>query len=96
MTYIWVFAGLTAGFFVLQVILLSKGKKAVVKSIPSVLLIAGLLFCLITYMGVLGPSSTSVMAENQSFAKFLAAHMIAGLAGCALGAIFTKMKHPKQ
>jgi len=96
MAYIWIFVGIAAGFFVLQSLLSNKIRNPVVKSIPAGLLILGLLFCLILYIGIGGPASASVIAENQSFAKFLSIHVAAALAGCAAGAVFAKIKHPGQ
>ncbi len=95
MGYYGVFFGIAAAFFVLQFLLSSKVKNAMVKSMPAAILIAGLLFCLIAYMNV-GVSSASVMAENQIFAGFLAVHIVIGLAGCMAGAIFARIKLQRE
>jgi len=89
--YYGVLIGIAAVFFVLQFLLSSKVKNTMVKSVPAAILMVGLLFCLITYMNV-GVSSTSVIAENQSFAGFFALHIAVAMAGCMAGAVFTKIK----
>ncbi len=91
MGYLWCYIGIAAAFFVLQFLLSSKVKITLVKNIPAAILMAGLLFSLFTYMNV-GVSSTSVMAENQVFAGFLAIHIVIGLAGCMAGAVFARIK----
>lgn len=92
MTYIVIFIGIATCCFALQTILSHKAKNPVIKCIPTGLLIVGLLFCLITYIGVGELQSASVIAENQAFAKFLAIHMAVGLIGCVTGAVFTKKR----
>ena len=96
MSYIVVLIGITVCFCALQAILSLRAKNPVVKSIPTGLLIIGLLFCLITYAGVGEIPSTSVIAENQVFAKFLAVHIAAGLIGCVAGTVFTGIRQTEQ
>ena len=48
--------------------------------------------CFVVYFGKFGSNSSSVIAENQYFATFLAVPLIAGLAGCVLGHLFTILK----
>ncbi len=95
MRYYVVFIGIAAVFFGLQFLLSSKVRNTMVRSIPTAILIAGLLFCLVTYMNV-GVSSTSVIAENQSFAGFFALHIAVAMAGCMAGAIFTRIKLQRE
>lgn len=76
--------------FLLQWFLSAKIKK--IKYLPLFLLVAGLIFCFVVYFGKFGSNSSSVIAENQYFATFLAVPLIAGLAGCVLGHLFTILK----
>ena len=92
MTYTVVFIAVAVCSFVLQTVLSLKAKNPVIKSIPTGLLIVGLLFCLITYIGVGELQSASVIAENQAFAKFLAVHMAVSLIGCVTGAVLSKKR----
>ena len=96
MPYIVVFIGIAVCFFALQTVLSHRAKNSVIKSIPTGLLTIGLLLCLIMYMSVEELPSASVIAENQTFAKFLAVHMVVGLIGCMAGAVFTKIRQAEQ
>lgn len=76
--------------FLLQWFFSTKLKK--IKYLPIIMLAAGLIFCVVIYFGKFGSNSSSVIAENQYFATFLAVPLIAGLAGCVLAHLFTILK----
>ena len=71
MSVILIFLGFAIVFGVVQMLLSSKVRNALIKYLPIAVTVAGLLFCLVTYMGIFGTSSPSVVAENQYFAMFL-------------------------
>lgn len=76
--------------FLLQWFFSTRLKK--IKFLPLIVLAAGLIFCIAIYFGKFGSNSSSVIAENQYFATFLAVPLIAGLAGCISGHLFSIMK----
>ena len=70
MASVMIFLGFALLFGVIQMVM-SRVKRFAVKCVPIAINIAGLLFCLVTYLGAFGASSPSVVAENQYFAMFL-------------------------
>ncbi len=82
-------------FGVLQMIISKKLNNIIIKNIPLGLSVFGLLFCLVTYLGIFGTSSPSVVAENQYFALFLCIPIGGAFVGCLLGILFTKIVENK-
>lgn len=91
MARVMIFLGFAIFFGIIQMIISKKVKSLVVKCIPILVTIAGLLICLVTYLGVFGTSSPSVVAENQYFAMFLCIPIGGAFVGCLLGMLFSKM-----
>ena len=87
--------GIAILFFMVQLILCLKAKKTILKYIPITLTLCGLLFCLVTYMGIFGTRSSSVIDENQAFAIFLSILLAAGFIGIIFGFLLSKFKENK-
>lgn len=90
MASVMIFLGFALLFGVIQMIM-SRVKRFAVKCVPIAITIAGLLFCLVTYLGAFGTSSPSVVAENQYFAMFLCIPIGGGFVGCLLGMLFSRV-----
>ena len=86
-----IFLGFALFFGVIQIIILKKVNSTVVRYLPTSITIAGLLFCLVTYMGAFGTYSPSVVAENRYFAIVLCIPIGGAFVGCLLGMLFMKM-----
>lgn len=86
-----IFLGFAVFFGAIQMLISKMVKSTVVKYVPIAITIAGLLFCLVTYLGAFGTSSPSVVAENQYFAMFLCIPIGGAFVGCLLGMLFEKM-----
>ena len=91
MSVILIFLGFAIVFGAVQMLLSSKVKNALIKYLPIVVTVAGLLFCLVTYMGIFGTSSPSVVAENQYFAMFLCIPIGGAFVGSLLGLLLSKI-----
>ena len=91
MSAILIFLGFAIVFGVVQMLLSSKVRNALIKHLPIVVTVAGLLFCLVTYMGIFGTSSPSVIAENQYFAMFLCIPIGGAFVGSLLGLLLSKI-----
>ena len=90
MASVMIFLGFALLFGVIQMVM-SRVKRFAVKCVPIAINIAGLLFCLVTYLGAFGASSPSVVAENQYFAMFLCIPVGGGFVGCLLGMLFSRV-----
>lgn len=90
MASVMIFLGFALLFGVIQMVM-SRAKRFAVKCVPIAINIAGLLFCLVTYLGAFGASSPSVVAENQYFAMFLCIPVGGGFVGCLLGMLFSRV-----
>ena len=91
MSVILIFLGFAIVFGAVQMLLSSKVRNALIKHLPIVVTVAGLLFCLVTYMGIFGTSSPSVVAENQYFAMFLCIPIGGAFVGSLLGLLLSKI-----
>ena len=91
MNAILIFLGFAIVFGAVQMLLSSKVRNALIKHLPIVVTVAGLLFCLVTYMGIFGTSSPSVIAENQYFAMFLCIPIGGAFVGSLLGLLLSKI-----
>lgn len=91
MSVILIFLGFAIVFGVVQMLLSSKVRNALIKYLPIAVTVAGLLFCLVTYMGIFGTSSPSVVAENQYFAMFLCIPIGGAFVGSLLGLLLSKI-----
>ena len=91
MSAILIFLGFAIVFGVVQMLLSSKVRNALIKYLPIAVTVAGLLFCLVTYMGIFGTSSPSVVAENQYFAMFLCIPIGGAFVGSLLGLLLSKI-----
>ena len=91
MNAILIFLGFAIVFGAVQMLLSSKVRNALIRYLPIVVTVAGLLFCLVTYMGIFGTSSPSVVAENQSFAMFLCIPIGGAFVGSLLGLLLSKI-----
>ena len=90
MASVMIFLGFALFFGVIQMVM-SKVKSFAVKYVPIAITTAGLLFCLVTYLGAFGMSSPSVVAENQYLAMVLCIPIGGGFVGCLLGILFSKV-----
>lgn len=84
-------SGISIIFGILQLLLVKKTQRPIIKYLPIGLTIIGLLFCLVTYLGAFGTYSPSVVAENQYFALFLSIPFGAAFMGCLLGLLLSKI-----
>ena len=91
MSVILIFLGFAIVFGAVQMLLSSKVRNALIRYLPIVVTVAGLLFCLVTYMGIFGTSSPSVVAENQYFAMFLCIPIGGAFVGSLLGLLLSKI-----
>ena len=91
MSAILIFLGFAIVFGVVQMLLSSKVRNALIRYLPIVVTVAGLLFCLVTYMGIFCTSSPSVVAENQYFAMFLCIPIGGAFVGSLLGLLLSKI-----
>lgn len=91
MSAILIFLGFAIVFGAVQMLLSSKVRNALIRYLPIVVTVAGLLFCLVTYMGIFGTSSPSVVAENQYFAMFLCIPIGGAFVGSLLGLLLSKI-----
>ena len=91
MNAILIFLGFAIVFGAVQMLLSSKVRNALIKYLPIAVTVAGLLFCLVTYMGIFGTSSPSVVAENQYFAMFLCIPIGGAFVGSLLGLLLSKI-----
>lgn len=91
MNAILIFLGFAIVFGAVQMLLSSKVRNALIRYLPIVVTVAGLLFCLVTYMGIFGTSSPSVVAENQYFAMFLCIPIGGAFVGSLLGLLLSKI-----
>ena len=91
MSVILIFLGFAIVFGAVQMLLSSKVRNALFKYLPIAVTVAGLLFCLVTYMGIFGTSSPSVVAENQYFAMFLCIPIGGAFVGSLLGLLLSKI-----
>ena len=91
MNAILIFLGFAIVFGAVQMLLSSKVRNALIRYLPIVVTVAGLLFCLVTYMGIFGTSSPSVVAENQYFAMFLCIPIGGSFVGSLLGLLLSKI-----
>ena len=91
MNMILIFLGFAIIFGAVQMLLFCKVRNALIKYLPSAVTIAGLLFCLVTYMGIFGSNSPSVVAENQYFAMFLCIPIGGAFVGSLLGLLLSKI-----
>lgn len=85
MRAVLIFLGFAIAFGAIQVLFSNKGKYALIKYLPIAITVLGLLFCLVTYMGIFGTASPSVVAENQYFAMFLCIPIGGAFVGCLIG-----------
>lgn len=85
------FGGIGIIFCIVQLLVLIKTKKVWVKWLPVSLTVAGLLFCLASYLNLFWTNSSSVLAENQCFSLFLLTPVSLSLIGCLLGYIIYKL-----
>lgn len=95
MTSVIIFLGVAIFFGAIQVIISKNVNSTVVRYLPIAITIAGLLFCLVTYMGAFGTYSSSVVAENRYFAIVLCIPIGGAFVGCLLGMLFIKMIDPR-
>ena len=65
MNAFFIFFGFAIVFGTFQMLLFNKVRNALIKYLPIAVTLVGLLFCLVTYMGIFGTGSPSVVAENQ-------------------------------
>lgn len=72
-------------------LLSGKVRNALIKHLPIIVTVAGRLFCLVTYMGIFGTSSPSVIAENQYFAMFLCIPVGGAFVGSLLGLLLSEI-----
>ena len=91
MNTILVFIGFAVVFGAIQMLLSRKVKNIFVRSLPIALTVVGLLFCLVTYLGIFGTSSPSVVAENQYFAMVLCIPIGGAFVGSLLGVLLSKI-----
>ena len=91
MNAILVFFGFAIVFGAVQMLLSSKVRNALIKYLPIAVTVVGLLFCLVTYMGIFGTSSPSVVAENQYFAMVLCIPFGGAFVGGLLGLLLSKI-----
>lgn len=91
MTSVMIFLGFAVFWGVIQIIISKKVNSTVVRYLPIAITIAGLLFCLVTYLGAFGTYSPSVVAENRYFAIVLCIPIGGAFVGCLLGMLFIKM-----
>ena len=91
MNTILIFLGFAIVFGAVQMLLFCKVRNALIKYLPSAVTVAGLLFCLVTYMGIFGSNSPSVVAENQYFAMFLCIPIGGAFVGSLLGLLLSKI-----
>lgn len=91
MNIILIFLGFAIVFGAVQMLLSSKVRNALIKYLPIAVTVVGLLFCLVTYMGIFGTSSPSVVAENQYFAMFLCIPIGGAFVGSLLGLLLYKV-----
>lgn len=91
MNAILIFLGFAIVFGAVQMLLSSKVRNALIRYLPIVVTVAGLLFCLVTYMGIFGTSSPSVVAENQYFAMVLCIPIGGAFVGSLLGLLLSKI-----
>ncbi|MBQ7875509.1 MAG: zf-HC2 domain-containing protein [Oscillospiraceae bacterium] len=78
-------------FGAVQMLLSGKVRNALIKYLPTAVTVVGLLFCLVTYMGIFGTGSPSVAAENQYFAMFLCIPVGGAFVGSLLGILLSKV-----
>lgn len=86
-----IFFGFAIVFGTFQMLLFSKVRNALIKYLPIAVTLVGMLFCLVTYMGIFGTSSPSVVAENQYFAMFLCIPIGGAFVGSLLGLLLSKI-----
>ena len=91
MNAILIFFGFAIVFGVVQMLLSSKVRNALIKYLPIAVTVVGLLFCLVTYMGIFGTSSPSVVAENQYFVMVLCIPIGGAFVGSLLGLLLSKI-----
>lgn len=91
MNAILIFLGFAIVFGAVQMLLSSKVRNALIKYLPIAVTVVGLLFCLVTYMGIFGTSSPSVVAENQYFAMVLCIPIGGAFVGSLLGLLLSKI-----
>lgn len=91
MKTILIFIGFAVVFRAIQMLFYRKVKNIFVKSLPLALTVLGLLFCLVTYMGIFGTSSPSVVAENRYFAMVLCIPIGGAFVGSLLGMLLSKI-----
>ena len=85
----WLMAG---AFGLLQFVLAKKGKSGIVRYGLMGVLAAGWLVCAFLYFGFTEGVSQSVIAENRTFALFLAEMLAYGMVGCAAGHMVGKLR----
>ena len=88
---ILIFFGFAIVFGAVQMLLSGKARNALIRYLPMAVTVVGLLFCLVTYMGIFGTSSPSVVAENQYFALFLCIPIGGAFVGSLLGMLLSKI-----
>lgn len=91
MSAILIFLGFAIVFGAVQMLLSGKVRNALIKHLPIIVTVAGLLFCLVTYMGIFGTSSPSVITENQYFAMFLCIPVGGAFVGSLLGLLLSEI-----
>jgi len=91
MSAILIFLGSAIVFCAVQMLLSGKVRNALIRYLPIAVTVVGVLFCLVTYMGIFGTSSPSVAAENQYFAMFLCIPIGGALVGSLLGLLLSKI-----
>ena len=72
-------------FALLQFFIFNKTKNELFKFLLLGFVLVTLIACLLIYLNVTGIESSSVIAENQVFAKFLSTLCIGALIGCISG-----------
>lgn len=72
-------------FALLQFFIFNKAKNKLLKFLLLGLVLVTLIACLLIYLNITGIESSSVITENQTFAKFLSTLCIGALIGCISG-----------
>lgn len=88
---IFYFIGIAIVFCILQFVLSTKTDNALIKYLFISVTAIGLIFSFVLYLNVFWPNSSSVIAENQYFARFISVPLGAGFIGCLLGLLIYRL-----
>lgn len=78
-------------FALLQFFIFNRAKNKLLKFLLLEIILFSLIMCLLIYINITGIESSSVIAENQVFAKFLSTICINALIGSSVGIILGKI-----